>query len=79
MSRKVNNLKTFLIEDRNYILGKTQNWKGGELMKHATIVAGSCHPNSYGIKEAAALLKISLVMNFSPAAAFQPIGYCCAS
>lgn len=48
-------------------------------MRHATVVAGSCHPNSYSIKEAAALLQFSLVMKFSPAAAFQPIGYCCAS
>lgn len=33
-------------------------------MKHATVVAGSCHLNSYGIKETAALLKFSSVMNF---------------
>ena len=43
-------------------------------MRHATVVAGSYHHNSCSIKEAAALLKFSVVMNFSPAAAFQPIG-----
>lgn len=48
-------------------------------MKHATVMAGNCFLNSYGIKEAAALLKLSSVMNFPPAAAFQPIGYCCSN
>ena len=45
-------------------------------MKCATVVAGSCHLNDYGIKESAVLLNFSSVMNFSPAAAFQPFGYC---
>lgn len=48
-------------------------------MRHATVGAGSCHRNSSSIKEAAALLQFSVVMNFPPAAAFQPIGYRCAS
>lgn len=44
-------------------------------MRHATVGAGSCHRNSSSIKEAAALLQFSAVMNFPPAAACIPANW----